>query len=430
MANKNGFLLLALAFLAHPAFANITINGKSYPSGVNMNTADATWTITGTATGYVQVKQNCTIILDNVTWTDPTTKTDAMQITDGLTVTLKLKGANKITCSASDGRQTGIRVTSNTTLNITNLTDDASLTVTATAAYRDCAIGGSYNDNTSSSACGTINIYGGNITARSGVYCAGIGGFGTGSSTAAKKGAGGIIRVYGGSVYAYGGGTTGGGAGIGGGYYGSGGAFYNYGGTVYATRGSSGAADIGIGAEGSSTTATFYMAGGSTGLANGSVTGMAGAKNPAGERVYRVLVQNLVVGRKYTFAGLSDNLSYTYGQNNLVADASGVIHLWLPNGTHNFEDDDYGYSATVASAKTTATRTAKVTVTFNDSDGTTIVAVKGLPGASLSAPPNPVKKGFTFTGWSQSVPETFPGESVVMTAQWKKIRKGFMMAVY
>ena len=80
--------------------------------------------------------------------------------------------------------------------------------------------------------------------------------------------------------------------------------------------------------------------------------------------------------------------------------------------------------------RTTTVGTAKVTVTFNDSDGATIVAVKGLPGASLSAPPNPVKKGFTFTGWSQSVPETFPGESVVMTAQWKKVRKGFMMMVY
>ena len=426
MANKNGFRLLALAFLAHPAFADITINGKSYPSGVNMNTADATWTITGTATGYVQVKQNCTIILDNVTWTDPTTKTDAMQITDGLTVTLKLKGANKITCSASDGRQTGIRVTSNTTLNITNLTDDASLTVTATAAYRDCAIGGSYNDNTSSSACGTINIYGGNITARSGVYCAGIGGFGTGSSTAAKKGAGGIIRVYGGSVYAYGGGTTGGerGAGIGGGNSGAGGAFYNYGGTVWATAGradSSYESDIGKGASGSS--GSFVIMGGSTIATNGKID--ATAKNSDGTRVYRVAVTTPSANTDYTFSGLG-----SYGQTTLRSNSSKLLHLWLPNGTYAFEDDDYGYSATVASAKTTATRTAKVTVTFNDSDGTTIVAVKGLPGASLSAPPNPVKKGFTFTGWSQSVPETFPTESVVLTAQWKKVRKGFMMAVY
>lgn len=417
--------LLATTVLAPAAaLANITVNGTSHSSGVRLNTANATWTISGTASGYVQVQQNCTIILDNVTWTDPTTKTNAIQITDGLTVTLKLKGMNKITCSASDGRQTGIMVTSNTTLNITNLTDDASLTVTATAAYRDCAIGGSYNDNSSSSACGTINIYGGNITARSGVYCAGIGGFGTGSSTAAKKGAGGVIRVYGGSVAAYGGGTTGGGAGIGGGNGGAGGSFYNYGGTVWATAGradSSYESDIGKGASGSS--GSFVIMGGSTIATNGKID--ATAKNSDGTRVYRVAVTTPSANTDYTFSGLG-----SYGQTTLRSNSSKLLHLWLPNGTHKFEDDDYGYSATVASAKTTAVRNAKVTVTFSDSDGTAIAAVKGLPGAPLPAPPNPAKKGFAFTGWSQSIPATFPEESMVLTAQWEKVRKGVVIAFF
>jgi hypothetical protein len=193
---------------------------------------------------------------------------------------------------------------------------------------------------------------------------------------------------------------------------------------VWATAGradSSYESDIGKGASGSS--GSFVIMGGSTIATNGKID--ATAKNSDGTRVYRVAVTTPSANTDYTFSGLG-----SYGQTTLRSNSSKLLHLWLPNGTYAFEDDDYGYSATVASAKTTATRTAKVTVTFNDSDGTTIVAVKGLPGASLSAPPNPVKKGFTFTGWSQSVPETFPGESVVMTAQWKKVRKGFMMAVY
>ena len=206
-----------------------------------------------------------------MTWTDSTSKTDAIQITDGLTVNLQLKGTNKITCSASDGKQTGIRVTSGTTLNITNLTDDASLAVTATAGYRDVAIGGSYNQNTTSSPCGTINIYGGTITAKSGRYGAGVGGFSYDATSA-----GGRINVYGGCLIATGGQY---GAGIGGGYKGVGCTFYNYGGTVYASRGDSSSADIGSGNSASSASKTFYIAGGSTGLANGIVTGMANAVN-------------------------------------------------------------------------------------------------------------------------------------------------------
>lgn len=400
---------LALA-AARSAKANITINGTSYSSGINLNTANATWTITGTASGYVQVKQNCTIVLDNVTWTDSTTKTDAIQITDGLTVNLQLKGANKITCS--DVRMTGIRVTSGTTLNITNLTDAASLTVTATSA-RSVAIGGSYNANSSSSPCGTVNVYGGTITAKSGQYGAGVGGF----STAATS-TGGRVNVYGGRLIAAGGSY---GAGIGGGQKGVGCTFYNYGGTVYATQGSTGAADIGGGDSAASASKTFYMAGGSTGLANGSVTGMAGAVNPAGARVYRVLVENLTAGKKYVFNGLSDNLSYEYRQNNLVADASGVIHLWLPNGTYEFNDGtDWAYTATVNGAKTTAVRTVLTTdrtMTFV-SAGETVAEITATKGTAYTAPAAPVRTGYTFAGWTPALPAVVPDKDTTYTATW------------
>ena len=417
MANKNGFLLLALAFLAHPAFANITINGKSCSSGFNMDTANATWTISGTASGYVQVTQNCTIILDNVTWTDSKTKTDAIQITDGLTVNLQLKGTNKITCSASDGRQTGIRVTSGTTLNITNLTDDASLAVTATAGNRDVAIGGSYNQNTTSSPCGTINIYGGTITAKSGQYGAGVGGFSYNATSA-----GGRINVYGGRLIATGGKY---GAGIGGGYKGVGCTFYNYGGTVYALRGDSSSADIGSGNSASSASKTFYISGGSTGLANGILTGMANAVNPAGERVYRIVLTGLTAGKKYTFEGLSDKLSYTYGQNNLVADANGQVHVWLPPNEHVFTFDKdgkrYQYATANATGKQTLSPTevpTTSTITFKDWDGKTIAEYTDDIGAALTAPANPSRAGYTFTGWSPEAPSAFPEKDTTYTAQY------------
>ena len=408
-------MLAALFFAAAPAaMADITVNGTSYSSGVNLSTANGKYTITGTASGYVQVKANCTIVLDGVTWTDSTTKTDAIQITDGLTVNLQLKGANKITCS--DVRMTGIRVTSGTTLNITNLTDTASLTVTATSA-RSLAIGGSYNANTSSSPCGTINVYGGTITAKSGQYSAGVGGFSTSATST-----GGRVNVYGGRLI-----STGGtyGAGIGGGYKGVGCTFYNYGGTFSATQGSTGAADIGSGDSASSASKTFYVSGGSTGLANGSVTGMAGAVNPDGERVYRIVLTGLAAGRKYVFDGISDKLSYTYGQNNIVADSSGQVHVWLPPAEHVFTFDEDGKRYQFTTANATGKQTLEpveiatsTTVTFVNWDGSTISESTDDPGAALAAPGDPTRTGYTFAGWSPAVPSVYPDKNATYTATW------------
>ena len=95
MRTRLFFTILVVAILAAPSVhADITINGTSYSSGVGLNTANGTFTITGTASGYVNVKQNCTIVLDNVTWTASDKKQDLIKITSGLTVNLWLKGAN------------------------------------------------------------------------------------------------------------------------------------------------------------------------------------------------------------------------------------------------------------------------------------------------------------------------------------------------
>ena len=489
-------LLAAALFAAPPAKADITINGTSYSGAVNLSGANYTISGTGTTSNRLIVKENCTITFDNVSFPLSTGTTNAISVFPGKTVTLKLSGENTITLSGT--KQTGISVPSTSTLNITNITDDAKLIVTATGT-RNLAIGGQY----CAGKCGTINIWGGAISASSGTYSAGIGSYNTeggtvniyggtvvakggtygagigggsgaggtvniyggtikatGSATGAgigggNGGAGGTITIHGGTVTATGGGSgsTDGGAGIGGGYKGAGGtitirggsvmaksttrgagigggnggaggAFYNYGGTVWATAGradSSYESDIGKGASGSS--GSFVIMGGSTIATNGKID--ATAKNSDGTRVYRVAVTTPSANTDYTFSGLG-----SYGQTTLRSNSSKLLHLWLPNGTYAFEDDDYGYSATVASAKTTAVRNAKVTVTFSDSDGTAIAAVKGLPGAPLPAPPNPAKKGFAFTGWSHSIPATFPEESMVLTAQWEKVRKGVVIAFF
>ena len=116
-----------------------------------------------------------------------------------------------------------------------------------------------------SEGSGTINIYGGKVTAKADVDAAGIGG--------GFKGDGGNINIYGGTITATGGSTnTNGGAGIGGGGQGWGGYIKIYGGKITA-QGGANAAGIGGGDEG-------Y--GGNINIYDGTITATGGSDNSNG----------------------------------------------------------------------------------------------------------------------------------------------------
>ncbi len=63
------------------------------------------------------------------------------------------------------------------------------------------------------------------------------------------------------------------------------------------------------------------------------------------------------------------------------------------------------------------------TLTFVDGEET-IATITGVEGAAITAPANPTKDGYTFTGWTSSsetvknVPGTMPAEDVTFRAQW------------
>ena len=205
-------------------------------------------------------------------------------------------------------------------------------------------IGGGYNKgilSTSDNDAGTVRILGGTVRATGGYNGAGIGG-GNGGTL-------GRVDVHDALVVASGG--TGA-SGIGGGYKGSSGNFFNYGGTVWATGGAGDGStpDIGRGADSTSKLLhRLYISGGSTSLANGYVTGMTSASNST-ERVYRTVVSDLAPGERYVMEGLPSG----YGQDFMVADASGQLHLWLPNGDYALREGDADWTATVSGGKTYA----------------------------------------------------------------------------
>ena len=187
--------------------------------------------------------------------------------TEARPANLILADGAKLTASDSSDYHPGIKVASDSALNIYAQSVDADTMgqISASGGYGGAGIGGAGEGGT----CGTVNIYGGKLTAVGGEYAAGIGGGGKASKTG---GTGGTISIYGGIVTANG---KNGGAAIGGGSRADGGVISIYGGEVIAdnTKGDSEGAGIGGG---------YAGAGGMILIAGGKVTAVGGYKDNGG----------------------------------------------------------------------------------------------------------------------------------------------------
>ena len=155
-------------------------------------------------------------------------------------VRIVLAAGKTLTVSGYDyyaGALAGISVTND---NVLSIYGTGSLVASGT--YRTPGIGGDGNGN----PCGTVKIYGGNITANGADSAAGIGG--------GYHGSGGVVEIYGGTIVATGGDY---GAGIGGGTDGAGGTVTIRGGTITATGGQMGGSGIGGGQNGDGANVTI-----------------------------------------------------------------------------------------------------------------------------------------------------------------------------
>ncbi len=58
------------------------------------------------------------------------------------------------------------------------------------------------------------------------------------------------------------------------------------------------------------------------------------------------------------------------------------------------------------------------TLTFDSTGGSAVSAITQYEGSAVNPPADPTKTGYTFTGWSPTLPGTMPSENVTHTAQW------------
>ena len=58
------------------------------------------------------------------------------------------------------------------------------------------------------------------------------------------------------------------------------------------------------------------------------------------------------------------------------------------------------------------------TITFDTKGGSAIDPITQDYGTAVTAPENPTREGYDFTGWDKDIPETMPAEDLTITANW------------
>jgi uncharacterized repeat protein (TIGR02543 family) len=80
---------------------------------------------------------------------------------------------------------------------------------------------------------------------------------------------------------------------------------------------------------------------------------------------------------------------------------------------------------TMPSANTTVTAQWTVnayTITFDSAGGSAVAPISANFGVAVTAPANPTREGFTFMGWDPVVPATMPAQNLTLTAQYEQIQ--------
>lgn len=67
--------------------------------------------------------------------------------------------------------------------------------------------------------------------------------------------------------------------------------------------------------------------------------------------------------------------------------------------------------------------TNKYTITFDTAGGSEIAPITQDYGTPITAPADPTREGYTFTGWDREIPTTMPAENITLKARWKDIEK-------
>ena len=395
------------------ASANVTCSGSIKP----FDAASIPENSYIDADGNRQIAQNPTSVLNMETWSEGWWVVDQYAEFNNRVVvngTVNLIINDGVTLNAKKG----IQVHRGNTLNIYTQQSGTGL-IKATGDNSNAGIGGGYVKQRSGTfedkSCGTINIYGGTIEARGGIYAAGIGcGYIKSETTD-----GGTINIYGGTVTAWG---NDGGAGIGSGRLTESNSYTNpqtihiYGGRVTAYNGGSGSDGIGKGKYGKDGTTTLgwtnvtdaIYANGYSGTVTLTSNFMlensetkASKSNISGKLMVTPVVVSFAAGGG---SGKMDNITTAYERHYTLPSCTFTpptdkeFDRWYVDGTsYNVGDEIVVTENTVVMAMW---KEAPRTVQFNLNGHGDAVDSQVLPYDDMAyEPAAPTAIGYTFGGW-------------------------------
>lgn len=106
---------------------------------------------------------------------------------------------------------------------------------------------------------------------------------------------------------------------------------------------------------------------------------------------------------------------YRYGTKLSVGQPvrKGYIFTgWDKDIAETMPDEDITYTA--------GWNIAQFTISFKTDGGSKIDSITQDYNTAISAPAAPVKKGYTFIGWDKDIPDRMPAENMLLTAKWSK----------
>ncbi len=134
--------------------------------------------------------------------------------------------------------------------------------------------------------------------------------------------------------------------------------------------------------------------------------------------------------------GANLTAQWTVNQYTITFDSNGgtaVASITMPYGSavtapsdptregYTFAGWDPAVPATMplgGAALTAQWTVNQYTITFDSAGGSTVDPITQDYGTPVTAPADPTRAGYTFAGWSPSVPATMPLNGAALTAQW------------
>ncbi len=118
--------------------------------------------------------------------------------------------------------------------------------------------------------------------------------------------------------------------------------------------------------------------------------------------------------------GLPQESIYGVEVSFTIETSTGYLVVSVTYNGELLESENGTYTFTVGTTNeiVVTTEIQEYTITFDTDGGNDIAPITQNYGTDITAPADPIKEGYTFTGWLPNIPDTMPVGGLTVVAQW------------